>query len=251
MKTINLNLKTIVIGALIIFAILVGFKLYQNRVNSLEAKLEGEIKLKNALIDTAKVYKNKENEWVTEKLSIQGTLKELQNKNLVLTTSQKELINRVAELNKDNTIIAAALIQTKIELKNLKDTSVIINKKDSSMVFNDSTKDLYYNIQIKHVLAANKLKPELNFIDFNLPNKQLIEFHWGDKKNDYPVSFSISNSNPYFKTSNVDSYTIPEINKDKIKPTGWQKIGNFFKKSGKIVLIVGGTVLGTILLSHL
>ena len=40
-------------------------------------------------------------------------------------------------------------------------------------------------------------------------------------------------------TTNMDSFVIPEINKKALKPTGWQKVGGFFKNR-KSELIVGG-----------
>jgi hypothetical protein len=71
------------------------------------------------------------------------------------------------------------------------------------------------------------------FIDsLNLYNKQFIEFHWlNERKDGYPVSFTVRNSNPYFKTYDIESYIIPEVQKSQLKPNIWQKTGNFYRKN--------------------
>ena len=90
--------------------------------------------------------------------------------------------------------------------------------------------------------------PTLTFEKFELNNTQFIEFHWkSEPKNGYPVSFSVSNSNKYFQTYDIESYTIPEIKKSELKPTFWQKLGKTLKSSSGD-LIIFGAGLGTGLL---
>jgi len=82
-------------------------------------------------------------------------------------------------------------------------------------------------------------KPTLTFNSIQLPNKQFVDFYWKDnKKKGYPVTFSVSNSNPYFKVVNLESYIIPNVDKKYLDPNGWQKIGNFIFKNGKTILYV-------------
>ena len=82
-----------------------------------------------------------------------------------------------------------------------------------------------------------------------IPNELFLEFFWEDGKT-HPTTVSITNSNTLFKTHDIDSYIIPEIQKDVVKPTGWKKIGNFFKKSGKYIGIFGaGALVGGLLIA--
>ena len=220
---------------------------FQNKkILKLTDKYQSEVKLKNALLDTITVFKNKEGEWVKEKLTIQATVSSLERMNNQLTSSQKELLKRVSEIEKTNSIIAAALIETNVKLDSLKNNKGIVNKNDSSVVFNDSTSDLQYTLKVHHVLPIKGYVPTLSFEKFNLPNKQFIEFHWkNNKKIGYPVSFSVSNTNKYFKTYNINSYTIPEIKKNNLKPTGWDKFKQWFKNGGnKGIYLGGGIVIG-------
>ena len=70
----------------------------------------------------------------------------------------------------------------------------------------------------------------------------------------YPVSFSITNSNDFFKTENIESYVIPNITKEHLNPNGWQKVQNFYYKNKNSVIYttigVGVGVLGTLLISN-
>jgi hypothetical protein len=244
---VNLNLSTIIlIGAITFLLFGGGIKLYQNKVDNLKDKLETEIKLKDALLDSVKHYQNKENEWVSEKLTIQETIKNLEKMNGQLTDSQRELLRRVVEANKKNAIITAALIQSQVVIDSLKHqgqttidtTKKTINFKDNYRV---DKKEFSYSFTIGKVLPAYmNEKPTLRIDSLYFPNKQFISFQWKKAKGkNYPISFSISNSNDFFKTVNIDSYAIPALDKDKIDPTGWQKFGNFFKKNGQTLMYIG------------
>jgi hypothetical protein len=94
-----------------------------------------------------------------------------------------------------------------------------------------------------------KLNPTLTFQYLTLPNTQFIEFHWkNDKKVGYPVAFSVTNTNDYFRIINIDSYIIPEIKQSTLKPTFWSKVGDFFTKSGgKLIWFGAGGVGGAVL----
>jgi hypothetical protein len=218
----------------------------------LKNKYQTEVKLKDALIDTVHTYQNKQKEWVAEKLTIQTTVKNLEKMNDQLTTSQKELLARVKEIEKNNHIIAAALFETNALIDSLVHKGeTVVDTANKKIIFSDWRKDgkkeVSYKLIVGNVIPSKLgLQPTLLIDSLYFPNKQFIEFHWkNDKKKGYPVTFSISNSNDYFKTVNVDSYIIPEITKEKLNPNGWQKIGNFFVRSGKtIVTAASGAVVG-------
>jgi hypothetical protein len=244
---VNLNLSTIILIGVIAFLLFGGsIKLYQNKVDNLKDKLETEIKLKDALMDSIRYHKNKYNELVAEKLTIQETIKNLEKINGQLTASQKELMRRVIELNDKNAVIAAALVQNQIIIDSLihqGQTTIDTTKK--TINFNDNykegKKEFSYSFTIGKVLPAYmNEKPTLRIDSLYFPNKQFISFQWKKVKGkNYPISFSVSNSNDFFKTVNLDSYAIPALKKDEIDPNKWQKIGNFFRKNGQTLMYIG------------
>lgn len=236
---------------LVILLLILGggiWKLQHNKIKDLKNKYQTEVKLKNALIDTVGYYKNAYGEEVAEKLTLQTSVKELEKMNENLTASQKELVARVKALDKDKSIITAALVEAEAKIDSLVGTGFIeVNPKDSTIIFSDSTEFLIYNITIgKAIPASPKIEPTIMFNHLMMPNKQFIEFHWKDnKKEGYPIEFSVSNSNKYFHTSNINSYAIPELQKEVINPTSWQKVGKWFIKNGKVVgFIAGGIAIG-------
>lgn len=243
----NINVTQLIIGVLILLILaVVGFKIYNNKVNKLEDKIATEIKLKNALVAEVTYHVNKEGEITAQKLTLEGKVKDLEKANNNLTESQKELLKRVKEIEKTNSIIAAALIETNVKIDSLRKSKIVVNEADTSVTVSDSLPEIQYNFKIGNVIPSHKgVQPTFKIKQLELPNKQFVEFHWKDsKKEDYPISFSVSNSNKYFTTANVDSYTIP-LPKEKVKPTGWQKIGGFFKKTGDNLLFIGiGTAIG-------
>ncbi len=252
---LNINITQLIIIALIVIAIFGGgWKLFQNKVNKLENKLETEVKLKNALLDTVTTYKNKQGELVSEKLTLQADLKYLKDMNGQLSSSQRELLKRVEQIEKNNSVIAAALIETNVKIDGI--GAVVGETNDSSVVFKKKTTDINFIIRANHTKPLNgMIKPTLLFEKFELYNKQLVEFHWKDdqKKEGYPIAFSVSNSNEYFKTANITSYAIPGLEKEVIDPTGWQKFVAWSKKSKKMIITVGvaggvGALIGASLL---
>jgi hypothetical protein len=43
----------------------------------------------------------------------------------------------------------------------------------------------------------------------------------------------------------INSYAIPELNKVVINPTGWQKVGQWFVKNGRIIgCVTSGVIVG-------
>ncbi len=244
---LNLNLNTIIIiGVIVFFVFGGGLKLYQNKVNNLKDKLETEIKLKDALLDSVKYHKNKENELVAEKLTIQETLKNLEKINTQLTSSQKELLARVKELGKKNAVITAALVESKVVIDSLiHKGQTIVDTTKKTITYKDNYKN--GNKEVSYEFMAGNVtpfpinaKPTFLIKSLFFPNKQFVEFHWDkDNKKTYPIAFSVSNSNDFFKTVNIESYAIPELKKDIVDPTGWQKIGGFFTRTGNKLIYIG------------
>jgi len=239
--------------AIILFIILmtvgaVVFNLQRNSIKKLENKYQNEVKFKNALLDTVTYYKNSYGEEVAEKLTLQTSVKDLENINSKLTKSQQNLLERVNAVEKKNSIITAALIDAEVTIDSLLGVGFVeVNPTDSSFSFTDSTEFFIYDITIgKAFPVFPEIKPTISFNKLTLPNQQFIEFHWRDnKKEGYPIAFSTSNTSPFYKTNNINSYAIPELQKEVINPTGWQKIEKWFKNNGKIVgFVAGGIVTG-------
>lgn len=237
----NLN-KKLVIWILIILAILLFFKYQSNKINNLENKLEFESKLKSALVDTMKIYKDKNSNLIYEKKTIQAELSILKETNIVLSDSQRELLNEVKELNKKNTTIAAALIDLQVQVGQLTGFVGKIDTTKKQIHFVDSIPDFSFDLMVNNVLPYKSNKVTLDFNSMNFPNKQLIEFHWIDeaKKEGYPISFSVKNTNKFFVVNNIESYSIPGLDKEVVDPTTWMKIKNFCNKNSKI----GGIGIG-------
>lgn len=237
----------------IIIVILLGLLVFMGRCSytSIEDAKDEKLKAVNvikALTDSTIHYKNKYGEVVAEKKSIQIDIDDLTNKNFTLTENQKELVERIKILNKDKEVISAALIEANAEINKLRGSGVVtIDTTKKTVNFNDSVAEYFkYNITIENVTPIS-LKPVIVFNHLSLPNKQLIEFHWNpnDKKNNKPVSFSVSNSNPYYNIYNIDSYIIPEVDRDVIKPNFWGNTKNFFKESGSTIGKIGiGVAIG-------
>lgn len=226
---------------IVLILLLMGTTIYfqREKIRSLKDKYTSEVNLNNAIHDSVEFYQNKEKEWVAEKATMQTSLSNLEKNYNKLSDSQKELINRIKEVEKKNDVIAAALIKTNVKIDSLRKGTVTVG--DSTISFSDSTKNIKYDIEIGYVKPMyTSVKPTLKFNTFVLPNEQFVEFHWRDnKKLGYPVAFSVSNSNEYFKTYDINSYAIPELKKDELNPTGWQKFGKWVTKNGKTIIIVG------------
>ena len=238
MKTINY--KQLIPYIVILILLRVVYFGYQRSVK-LSNDLKSENKLRLAMIDTVSVYKNQRDELVSEKRTLQFDLNEKEFKNLELVERIKETQKRNATLEKKVTVLAAALIESQIIIDSLQKSRVAIFEKDSSIVFTSTNPDtIKYKLKVQPVLTIKGKPPVLTFMEFNLPNKQFVEFHWkNDNKEGYPISFSTTNTNPYYKTVNIESYIIPEFKPDVVKPTFWKKVGNGAKMVGSKLIYVG------------
>lgn len=231
---------------LVVILLFIGFGIINiqcNKIADWEKKYQTEIKLKDALVDTVRHYKNAYGEVVAEKLTIQESVKNLEKMFGQLTESQKELITRVKELDKKNTTIAAALIIANVKIDSLlhKGTTVV-DTASKKIIFSDfynkKVDDISYQVAYKFTIGKAipspiTATPTLMIDSLYFPNKQFIDFHYkNDKKKGYPISFSISNSNGFYNTVNIESYAIPNL-----VPEHKTKFGDWFYKNGKWVLI--------------
>jgi len=206
-----------------------------------------ESNLRKALTDSATHFKTKEGAWGVEKRTLQASLDELSDKNLQLSSNQKSLIQQVKDQNKTSQTIAAALLELKAEVTNIKNGKVT-TETDSTVAFTSPPADttFQYSLTVFNVHRYKMQEPSLLINKISFPNKQTINFHWkDDRKEGYPVSFSVVNTNPYFKVNDIQSYAIPELTREKVKPTFWQKVGTFSKSTGgKLTFLAIGFVAG-------
>ena len=237
---IGLIVAVLIIGGLI-------FKSCEDAKIIKEVKRE-ESNLRKALVDTLTVFQTKEGNWGAEKRTLQADVKTLNDQNLNLNTNQKALIKEVERQNKTATTIAAALIKLTAKVDSLSNDNSIVS--DSSVTFPYNTTDLKYNLTVLNVKPIEFKKPVLTINSLEFPNTQTVNFNWkDDKKEGYPVSFNVVNTNKYFKVTDIQSYVIPEVKKTELKPNFWQKTANFGKTTGgKIVIFGAGVLIGGIAL---
>jgi hypothetical protein len=242
MKSFQINLSTIIVGLVLLSVIFFGYKIYSGKVESIKTEMESQVKLKNALVDSIKFEVNKRKELQAEKLTLQGSVKDLLDKNNNLNANQKELLARIKEQDKKIITIAAALVKTTTKLDSIrKAQDATIDTTKNTVTFFETTPDLKYNLTGTNIRPVLKnVKPRLIFNDFKMSNTQSINFHWDKSvREKYPVGFSISNSNKNIITTDVESFAIPELDKKTVKPTGWQKFTGWLGKTGGKVGTLG------------
>ncbi|MDA3780011.1 MAG: hypothetical protein PF487_07330 [Bacteroidales bacterium] len=235
---------------LIILLILIGGGIYniqRNKIDKLNNKYDSEVKLKNALIDTVHTYKNKEGQWVSEKLTIQGRLENLLEDSARLTASQKSLLNQVNNANKKNTVITAALIRAEFIIDSLVHSGgVLVDTTNKIVEFTETNNpDINYDFKVFGVLPYPvNSKPSLLIKNLTLPNEQFIKFQFDkNKRANYPISFSVTNTNKYIKVYDVNSYAIPDLDKNEIDPTGWEKFSSWMNRNENYIKWFGGGVV--------
>ena len=243
---INFDIKTIIIFVLLILLSIGGWYHF-NSNGKLNDRLKQQEKLTITLQDTIRVKELKNGELEYEKKTIQADLNDLENENLNLNDNQQKLLKEIKRISKEVEVISAAYVDMKVELKGLIDNDPV--EIDSTSVrFANSTDSIEYDIKIDNVQPLPTKIPSLEFSTLSLPNEQVVSFNWGGKKDGYPVSLSIKNSNPFFKVNDVDSYAIPELTKEEVNPTFWQKVKKFPQKtSGKVTIFLLGLGTGAIL----
>ena len=208
-------------------------------------KYQTEVKLNDALNDSVRFYKNSYGEVVAEKLTIQESVKNLEKIYGQLTDSQKELIMRVKELDRKSSTLAAALITVNVKIDSLlHGGETVVDTANKKVYFSDFYKETRNNIEyeVAYKFTVGKVipspliaKPTLLIDSLYFPNKQFVNFHYiDDKKMSDPISFSVSNSNGFFSTVNIDSYAIPRL-----VPEYKTKFGEWFDKNGKVLMYVG------------
>lgn len=242
------SIKTILISVLVLLLTISAYQCHRNIVNAKEQKIISAENLAKALNDTIHFYKDKYGNLIAEKLTLQTTISALQDSTKILTLNQKELVYKIKTSENNTNIISAALIKSQLKIDSLMNiTSGTYDSKDNTISFEDSVRDMQFDITVTNARPFNlNLKTGINFNYLNFPNTQFITFQWDNNKSlNYPISFTITNSNKYMAVTNIDSYAIPTLQKKQLNPTFWNKLGTWFKTNGHIAEgIVGGFIVG-------
>ena len=234
MKTqFTINLKTIIIlGIIVVMLFGGGFGFMGIQIKKTNDKLAEQVNLNNALNDKLKFTQNYLEETVATKLTLQTTIKKLENLNSNLSENQNELVSRIKTLEKNNNLISAALVRTEAKLDSALFDDGEVEIGDDYVSYAKASDSIIFDLTMNNVQPLKPYKePTVMFNQLRIPNKQFIEFKWKNDKEYYqrPISFSISNSNPLIVTTEADSYTIPEVNYNALNPTFGEKIEEFFE----------------------
>lgn len=246
-ETINENVfqrnkSTILTAIIVILLLIIGFGYFQLK-SSHKEELSAKENYNNALVAQMKTYRDKNGILYNEKLTLQTSLKQLEQDrdNGKLNADKKELLARIEASGRKKDIIAAALVKAEVKTK-----KIVIDKpsvvRDSSISFSYNSDTINVDLTVKNVVGIKGRKPALFLDSISLKNTVYVQYDWGKRTEGYPVSFTISNSNPLFKTSNVESYIIPEVVKDKVRPGLVKRVGKFIVT--KAVPIVAGVASG-------
>src|SRR5574343_267451 len=223
LKSLTIKTISIIITVIILFFI---FNVGCNRIKNQNKELEYQEKLIGALTNTMRQYRDVNGNLVSEKKTIQADLDILNDENVKLTKTQRELLEQVEKANKKNMVLAAANIQLRAEIDSLLNIIGVVDTTKHTINFPYNSDDLLLNLTVGNVTPFDKSKQTfLNVNKITFPNKQEIKFQWdNNKRENYPISFSVTNTNKYFVVENIESYAIPGLDKDQISPTKWQKL---------------------------
>ena len=244
----NVNVTTLImIGIAVLFVFGGGFSLLNRNNNRLKAELQQERNLVAALNDSLRITTNKYGEVVNEKLTLQTSFERLEELNDKLTEDQRELLRRLRATEREKSIINAALIRANIIIDSLlHEGSVDVG--DSIVTFTElENPDIRYVIDVLDVMPVDTLlTPRLLFRNLNIPNDTYVEFSWDDNKREgYPISFSVTNTNRYLKVHNIESYAIPALQKEDLDPNAWQQFTQWLDRTGGTVGKIGiGAAIG-------
>ncbi|MFW6243131.1 MAG: hypothetical protein ACOC2W_03135 [bacterium] len=228
----------ILIG-LLLSLMYIGFRHYNEKINDLNIDVRNKDNLAKALVDSIDHYVDVNGNLVSEKRTLQADIDDLSDKNLKLNRSQKKLIDHVNELKKEYDVLNSAYIETKTELNDLKNKFGRYDTINKRVVFEDSTKFVDYRLFVSNVMPIKNKKPMLEFDKFDIYNKFNVDFVWGDKDDNYPISVQVRNDNIFTKTTNVESFAIPNVRPDVVKPTKWQKFKKWMKNKSDLLMGVG------------
>lgn len=256
MKKLLTNERLIIVILIILLGVGINYHFNQRAKDG--KKYEEQVKLTEALTDSVRFYQTKEGEWVAEKRTLQGDIDDLLDENSGLSESQRQLLNTVNRINKERKkekeIFAAAQIRYEKLIDSLNFVIASATGIDTvnnivSFVQTDTAAHFVYDLDVLGVRPNPiDINPQIRFNTIDFPNTQTVTFNFDkNERKDFPVSFSVLNTNPYYKAYNIESYAIKGIDKDLVDPTGWQKAWRWIKINGKYILVgAAGFAVGAV-----
>lgn len=198
------------------------------------------LRLSQALSDSVRSV-NENGQLRREKLTLQGSIRQLEAESAALNAQQQELLATVKRYQaqpKGPRLIAAGSIRSRAALRHPQpwlaaDTlsrsesgkSVAETRPDTtSLTFTFASDTLNYRAQVRGLRAVPGQVPALQLQSLNLPNEATVAFTWDEAHAGHPVSFAVTNSNPLFRVAGLESYAIPELRPEILKPHGWPKL---------------------------
>ena len=235
--------------AAVVLLMILAFGWMTNSRNAANAHLQQEISLRNALQSEMVITKDKLGRETAEKLTLQTDVKTLVDMKDKLSADKQQLIELVQRQDKDHKLIVAALVKTKVVVKEIRSEKPAVLT-DSSASFVVATDSIGYEATVTGVHVDSAKVPSLVVRNLVIPNSSEISFQWGEKKEGYPISFKITNSNPLFHTQNVESYAIPQLTKAEVRPNFFEGL-SLTLKNGKTPFVIGVSAgaLGVLLLT--
>lgn len=237
----------IIIGLLILGYFIVNYQL--NKIDNLNNKYQTELKLRNALNSDIDSLIDENGDLKQSKKTLQTNINRLNDLNNELSENQKQLLKELKQSNKKREVLAAANMIMSFKIDSLDNiiSKGFVDTTNKKIVFKQSTSNLKYHFTVSNVIPFNKNKNvthKINNID--IPNTQYIEFTYekDGKKNLYPVSFSVKNTNKYMEVHNIDSYIIPEINPDDLEVGFFERTWLWYQKQSTLAKLGIGFILG-------
>lgn len=247
----NKSNKTIYTLAAVCFLLLLGIGKVWTNANESELRLTNQIKLEQALHAELEITRDSLGSETAKKLTLQTTVKDLSKREAKLTKDQKELLAFVKVKDKNKNLIAAVIIHDTVKVRELASGPPIAFT-DSTVAFEVTTDSIAYRATVENVspVADSTKVPMLLLKNLYIPNQTRISFEWGERKDGYPVSVSVTNTNPLFKIGNVESFAIPELQKSTVRPSFFQGLGTSLNTAKTPFLIgLGLGVIGVLVLT--
>jgi hypothetical protein len=224
-------------------------------------KALSELRLYQALQDELRSVRTQNGELRVEKLTLQGSVSQLQTHVNDLNAQQQRLLTTVtqyqhAEKKSGHRLLSAGSIHYAVGPRQplpalAPDSIEADSSQGETLRFTYQSDTLRYQATVRGVRADSTKQAALQLTELSLPNEATVIFSWDTKRPGVPVAFSVSNSNPLFRVNGLESYAIPDLRPELVKPRGLHAVWVGLKQSLPYVvpaLVAGG--IGGVALSH-
>lgn len=207
--------------SLVLLALLLGYKLVETRVEN--TNLQARTQVLAAVQDTLHHYEDKYGRVVAEKRVIAADLSTIRAEYGALSESQRRLLQEIDDLprKQHKAVVSATQVQQTATI-HLVDSVLVPGQ--AHLAWKRQSDTLNYDIRVQDsVLTIHNLQ---------IANRLTLATYRDNKK---ALHVRVTNSNPMFRTSDVDQVVLEKPKKE--------------SKLVKILVFVGGVIAGS-LLSH-